>query len=593
MKSLFVKLGACMLLAAALAAQSKAPAYAVDRSWPKPFPDKWVIGGLGGLCVDAQDHVFLLNRQDVTEGDLNAGQLAPPIIEIDSDGNLVHSWGDPKLLDSRLHSCYVDKDNNIWIASAPSGMLQKYSHDGSKLLLQIGKKGVFDSSDGTAKGKPLNSNAAVFYMPSSIFVDPGDGDVYLSDGEGTGGNRRIAVMDAKGAFLRQWQPEGMQTVHCMSVANDGQVYVCNRDGGRLQVYDKQGNFKKNIEIPWTPVTAPKDGPAKQSGGAAVSLELSRDPAQRLMFLINQNNARVEIIERETGKILGSFGRAGHFAGEFDQPHGIAVDSKGNVYVAENRGRRVQKFRPEAQTTAANGDQQRHYFFAEAGRDIPYRVYVPSKYDGKSKLPMMVCLHGAGGTQDTLMDWGHGMLKDLAEKHGYIVVTPLGYSSGASFGQHFNIGIPDSARAGGAMTAAERKQADEWSEKDVMNVTEMVAKEYTVDRSRVYLMGHSRGALATWYLGEKYRQVWAGIAPVAGGFLDTDYPFEHLRGLPVIVSQGSADAVALPERARAQVATMEKLRMSPRYVEVAGATHGSIVDAALPGIFDFFDEDPPK
>lgn len=324
--------------------QSTAPRYEVDPSWPKPLPDRWVIGGLGGVCVDAQDHVFLLNRQDVLEGDLNAGHLAPPIIEIDSAGNLVHSWGDSNLLDSRLHSCYVDKDTNIWIGSAPSGMIQKYTHDGSKLLLQIGKKGVFDSSDGTAKGKPLNSNAAVFYMPSSIFVDPQDGDVYVSDGEGAGGNRRIAVMDQHGAFLRQWQPEGMQTVHCLSVASDGLVYVCNRDGARLQVYDKQGNFKKNIEIPWAPYTLPKDGVAKQSGGAAVSLDLSRDPGQRLMYLINQNDARVEVIERESGRILSSFGRAGHFAGEFDQPHGIAVDSQGNVYVAENRGRRVQKFK---------------------------------------------------------------------------------------------------------------------------------------------------------------------------------------------------------------------------------------------------------
>jgi predicted peptidase len=253
----------------------------------------------------------------------------------------------------------------------------------------------------------------------------------------------------------------------------------------------------------------------------------------------------------------------------------------------------EKLARQPQTPGAKGDQQRHYFFKEAGREVPYRIYVPMRFDGRSKLPMMVCLHGAGGTQDSLMDWGHGMLKDLAEKHGFIVVTPLGYPPGGSYGQHFNIGIPDSARAGSGMTAAERKQADEWSEKDVLNVTEIVAREYQADRSRIYLMGHSRGALATWYLGDKYRSQWAGLAMAAGGFLDTDYPYEHLRGLPVIVYQGSADAVALPERARAQVAAMEKLRLHPRYVEVAGATHGSIVDAALPGIFDFFDEDPPK
>jgi streptogramin lyase len=303
-----------------------------------------VIGGLGGVCVDAQDHVFLLNRQDVLDVDLNAGKMAPSIIEIDPAGNVVNSWGDPKLLETRLHSCHVDKDNNIWIGSAPSGMVQKYSHDGSKLLLQIGKKGVFDSSDGTVKGKPLNSKAAQFFMPSSIFVDRQNGDVFVSDGEGAGGNRRVAVMDRTGKFLRQWQPEGMETVHCLTVANDGLVYVCNRQQSRIQVYDKMGNFKKNIDVPWKPYTTPADGKRTETGGSAVALDFSPDANQRLIYVINQNNSQIEIIDRQSGKILSSFGRPGRFPGQLDQPHGIAVDSKGNVYVAENRGKRIHRFK---------------------------------------------------------------------------------------------------------------------------------------------------------------------------------------------------------------------------------------------------------
>ena len=76
-------------------AQSATPRYEVDRAWPKPLPNRWVLGGLGGVCVDAQDHVLVLNRQDVLEGDLNAGLLAPSIMEFDAAGNLVNSWGDP------------------------------------------------------------------------------------------------------------------------------------------------------------------------------------------------------------------------------------------------------------------------------------------------------------------------------------------------------------------------------------------------------------------------------------------------------------------------------------------------------------------
>jgi DNA-binding beta-propeller fold protein YncE len=342
------RFGAVLTLAAAIAgaqvadAQTRTPPrYEADITWPKPLPNRWVLGGLGGVCVDAQDHVFILNRQDVLEGELNTGRLAPPIIEFDPDGNVVNSWGDPKLFDPRLHSCHVDKDNNIWIASAPSGMVQKYTHDGSKLLLQIGKKGVVDSSDGTVKGKPLNSNAAVFFMPSSIHVDRQNGEVWVSDGEGAGGNRRIVVVDPRGKFLRQWQPDGMETVHCMAIGHDGLVYVCNRNGSGIHVYDRMGIRKRTIQVPWTPVTPPSGGKMTLFGGSAVAIDFS--PDQKLIFVINQNNAQIEIIERESGKVIGNFGRSGNFPGQFNQPHGIAVDSKGSVYVAENRGRRIHKF----------------------------------------------------------------------------------------------------------------------------------------------------------------------------------------------------------------------------------------------------------
>jgi hypothetical protein len=243
-----------------------APHFEAVVNWPKPLPDRWVLGGLGGHCVDAKDHVLILNRQDVMEGDLNAGKLAPPLIEFDPDGNVVNSWGDLKLIDPRLHSCHFDKEGSVWIASAPSGMVQKYTRDGKRLLLQIGTKGKLDSSDGTSKGKPLNSPAAAFFMPSSIFVDRINGDIYVSDGEGAGTNRRVAVFDATGKFLRQWIMEDMLNVHCMAVANDGTVYVCNRRGSGVRIYDKMGNLQRTIAVPWTPVTPPSDGVAKEIGG---------------------------------------------------------------------------------------------------------------------------------------------------------------------------------------------------------------------------------------------------------------------------------------------------------------------------------------
>src|SRR6202035_6117966 len=98
----------------------------------------------------------------------------------------------------------VDRENNVWLTYVGDGILQKYSHDG-KLLLQIGKKGVVDSSDGTLKGKALNSSHSAFFMPSGVAIDPNNGDIYVSDGEGHGGNHRVAVFDSDGQFLRQWE----------------------------------------------------------------------------------------------------------------------------------------------------------------------------------------------------------------------------------------------------------------------------------------------------------------------------------------------------------------------------------------------------
>ena len=174
-----------------------APRYEVDPTWPKPLPEKWMFGPVGAVCVDAQDHVLVLNRQGAAPINLDAAQKAPAVIEFDEAGNVVNTWKDgvfPPPLVNSFHSCHFDADNNVWILSTQSGIAQKFSHDGRTLLLQLGKSGVVDSSDGTAKGKPLNSDAVQFFAPADVSVDRHNGDIYVDDGDGTG-NRRIAVMD--------------------------------------------------------------------------------------------------------------------------------------------------------------------------------------------------------------------------------------------------------------------------------------------------------------------------------------------------------------------------------------------------------------
>jgi DNA-binding beta-propeller fold protein YncE len=91
---------------------------------------------------------------------------------------------------------------------------------------------------------------------------------------------------------------------------------------------------------------PADGKIEQSGGATVALALSRDPAQAFLFVVNQNNSRVDIVERQSGKIVSTLGQIGNLPGQFNQPHSVAADSRNNLYIGENRGRRIHKFTPK-------------------------------------------------------------------------------------------------------------------------------------------------------------------------------------------------------------------------------------------------------
>lgn len=338
---------------AVLAHAQSVPQYEMDPDWPNlPLGDNWLTGGLGGICVDSRDHVYLLNRQNVVEEDLDAAKLAPPVIELNPQGEVVQGWGDPQLLGGRLHDCHVEADGSLWIVAAATGFVQKYSADGSELLLQIGESGRFDSNDGTRRGEPLNSSSAQFFLPAAIDVDPANGDVYVADGELPGGNTRIAVTDKQGNFLRQWrlhrsagESDIIELPHCIRLSNDGLVYVCDRRADRIQVFDRFGNFQRNIPMDFTPVS-PADNRASGGRGSAVVLDFSPDDAQRYLFVINQNSVKVEVIDRESGAYVTSIGSGpGRYPGQFELPHGIAVDSQGNVYVAEQEGRRVQKFVP--------------------------------------------------------------------------------------------------------------------------------------------------------------------------------------------------------------------------------------------------------
>ncbi len=330
--------------------QASLPRFELDLLWPEvPMNENWLTGGLGGMCMGQRDEVYLLNRQNVVEADLDAALLAPPVIVLNKQGQVINGWGDAELIGGRIHDCDVDDEGNIWVIAAATGHIQKYSPAG-ELLMQVGESGRYDSSNGSRDGIPLNSDSATFYLPAAIDVDSATGDIFVADGEVPGGNTRIAVLNKDGEFLRQWRlvrQAGEEDVfagpHCLRLANDGLVYVCDRSGNRVQVFNQQGQIQQIIDAHFNPLTSPV-GREGGNRGNAVVLAFSADPEQQYLYVINQNSVQIEVYDRLSGQMLTSFGNGpGRYRGQFELPHGIGVDSEGNVIIAEQEGRRVQKF----------------------------------------------------------------------------------------------------------------------------------------------------------------------------------------------------------------------------------------------------------
>ena len=337
-------------LAAQTTREVKVPEFKVDPYWPKPLPDRWETGQLGGVCVDSKNDVWVVNRRNLTKKQLLAANQAPPIIEFDPAGKVIESFGNPNTVPNGIHGCTAGPHGNIYVAGMKDGIIQKYSPTG-KLLLQIGTRGVVDTSTGNLMGRALNSGHDSFFKPAAIAIDPTNGDIYVADGYG---NSRIAVFNKEGHFLRQWGRPGSLAqekagvggvfalvVHCVNIGNDGLVYVCDRQGDRIEVFTKQGHFVRNIFI-HTWINGPTGLPDWQ--GTAWWIGFSPDPAQKYMYVADGRNEQVHILDRATGQILASFGRGGHQLGEFTHCHTLAVDSEGNIYVAETgTGERIQKF----------------------------------------------------------------------------------------------------------------------------------------------------------------------------------------------------------------------------------------------------------
>jgi DNA-binding beta-propeller fold protein YncE len=358
---LLTAVGALQLSGCSSTSVSGPPAatrYVVDPYWPKALPGNWLFGAVAGVAVDRHDHVWIIHRPGSFTDDEKAASFDPPraaccvpapsVVEFDADGNVLRSWGMAGAgydFPKREHGIYVDAQDNVWIAGNHDldNQILKFTADG-KFLLQIGKAGqTGGSNDPMLLGKPAHME-----------LDAAANELYVADGYG---NRRVIVFDAStGAYKRHWgaygnRPDDTKTtydpaappskqfgspVHCVRLAKDGLLYVCDRENNRIQVFRKSGEFVREFFI------------AKETRliGSVWDMVLSTDPNQTYMYVADGANNQVHVLLRETGAEVSTFGRNGRMAGQFHWVHNIAIDSKGNIYTAEvDTGKRLQRFTP--------------------------------------------------------------------------------------------------------------------------------------------------------------------------------------------------------------------------------------------------------
>jgi hypothetical protein len=373
------------------AAAVMAPKFEVDPMWPKPLPNHWVIGATIGVAVDSRDHVWIIHRpgslepkeQYVTMKPQAAEccAAAPPVLEFNAAGDLVGHWGGTSgegyTWPASNHGIDVDYKGNVWIGGngRGTGRAAALPSDESKMgagtvhdsfILKFTQQGKFLMGIGKPNQSKGSNDIANLKLPAKTLVDQKTNEVYVADGYG---NRRVIVFDAEtGKYKRHWgaygnKPDDTQLppynpndppskqfrtpVHCVALATDGTLYVCDRVNDRLQSFKTDGTFLKEAFI------------AKNTfgDGSVFDITLSKDPQQRYLYVADGSNMKIHVLDRQTLEVLTTFGDGGRQPGQFYAVHSIAADSKGNLYTTETyRGQRVQKFVYKGVAAVAKKDQ---------------------------------------------------------------------------------------------------------------------------------------------------------------------------------------------------------------------------------------------
>jgi DNA-binding beta-propeller fold protein YncE len=292
-------------------------AYLSDDAWAN-IPAGYEFPEVAGVAVDADDNLYVFNRGP------------HPMIVLDKDGNFLRSWGEG-FYGGRAHGVTVSPDGFVFAVENTRHAIDKYTREG-ELIWTLGNAGT---------PAPKWSNTP-FNLPTHMAISTRSGDIYVGDGYG---NNAIHRFSADGKHIKTWgghgiEPGSFQCPHNLCLDEDDNVYVCDRENNRVQVFDKDGN----LEAVWRDIYRPSA--ITYYNGYLYVGELLHDP-HPLLADATMLGHRLSIFTRY-GRLVARLGSEveGDGPGEFIAPHGIDIDSRGNVYVGEvsftEKGRKLEK-----------------------------------------------------------------------------------------------------------------------------------------------------------------------------------------------------------------------------------------------------------
>ena len=313
------------------------------------LPPDMHLGEVAGVAVNSKGHIFVFSRGNSTGPAYGAS--AAQLLQFGPDGKFIREIGHNLYAWSFAHSVRVDRDDNIWVADKGSDMVIKFNVDG-RVAMVFGRKQEA-SDEGTEPLKhpkpPLPPVDGMFRQVTDMAWDSA-GNMYISDGYI---NSRVAKIDKDGNWLKSFgepgdKPGQLSTPHSIAIDAQDNVYVADRGNRRIQVFDAEGKFLRQITID---VPAPADArpaignkPTSTTGtmspGAPWALCITPGPNQ-VLYASDAFPGRTYKLSLD-GKLLGMFGKSGKQLGQFGWIHAIACPSENELYVAELLNWRVQK-----------------------------------------------------------------------------------------------------------------------------------------------------------------------------------------------------------------------------------------------------------